>query len=127
MNAVAAPAASSGKKNVYAIHRMALAAERMLLAPTPEAEIRAGLWVVAWAVAAGAKSPPRLQKRQPPGSPYMFEVPSAELLENTGRAAQATAGAGLRHRMMCLTGPVPAPAAPPGRRPRSWRFGRRAH
>ena len=46
--------AKDGRK-AYAIRRMNIAAERMLEAATPSDEIMAGHWVLAWAVAAGAR------------------------------------------------------------------------
>jgi hypothetical protein len=42
-------------RKAYAIRRMNIAAERMLAAATPSGEIMAGHWVLAWAVAAGAR------------------------------------------------------------------------
>ncbi|HEX8403054.1 MAG TPA: hypothetical protein VF670_00435 [Duganella sp.] len=43
------------RRKAYAIRRMNIAAERMLVAPTASEEITAGHWVLAWAVAAGAR------------------------------------------------------------------------
>ncbi|RZT04379.1 hypothetical protein SAMN05216319_3839 [Duganella sp. CF402] len=45
---------TTGRK-AYAIKRMSAAAQRLLLAETFADEIRAGQWVLAWAVAAGAR------------------------------------------------------------------------
>jgi hypothetical protein len=42
-------------RKAYAIQRMNLAARRLLHAETAADEIQAGHWVLAWAVAAGAR------------------------------------------------------------------------
>ncbi|MYN42583.1 hypothetical protein GTP55_24895 [Duganella sp. FT109W] len=47
-------------REAYAIDRMSLAAQRLLAASTMADEIRAGQWVLAWAVAAGARPSARL-------------------------------------------------------------------
>ena len=52
---VLSPVAAGGDRKTYAVRRMNLAAQRLLHAETPGEEIRAGHWVLAWAVAAGAR------------------------------------------------------------------------
>ncbi|MQA37763.1 hypothetical protein [Rugamonas aquatica] len=49
------PVAADGDRKAYAVKRMNIAAQRLLHAETPSDEIRAGHWVLAWAVAAGAR------------------------------------------------------------------------
>lgn len=49
------PSFAKDSRKFYAIRRMNIAAERMLAAATPSEEIMAGHWVLAWAVAAGAR------------------------------------------------------------------------
>ncbi|GJI88318.1 hypothetical protein RugamoR1_14810 [Rugamonas sp. R1(2021)] len=46
-------------RKAYAIHRMNIAAQRLLHAETASDEIQAGHWVLAWAVAAGARQSAR--------------------------------------------------------------------
>lgn len=50
-----APLAGKTNRRAYAVKRMNLAARRMLRAETTAEEIVAGQWVLAWAVAAGAR------------------------------------------------------------------------
>jgi len=52
---VLSPASGHSSRKSYAVKRMNLAAQRLLQAETPAEEIRAGQWVLAWAVAAGAR------------------------------------------------------------------------
>jgi hypothetical protein len=49
---------------LYLITRMEAANERMLTAPTAEERIRAGDWVAAWSVLAGADPPARFKRRR---------------------------------------------------------------
>ena len=56
MKAIVIPSMSAkSSRKAYAIRRMNIAAGRMLEAATPSEEIVAGQWVLAWAVAAGAR------------------------------------------------------------------------
>jgi hypothetical protein len=56
MKAIVLPPVSGySSRKSYAVKRMNLAAQRLLRAETPADEIRAGHWVLAWAVAAGAR------------------------------------------------------------------------
>jgi hypothetical protein len=56
MNAIVlSPAAGQSVRKSYAVSRMNIAAQRLLQAETPADEIQAGYWVLAWAVAAGAR------------------------------------------------------------------------
>ncbi len=55
---LSAAGVNAGRK-AYAIHRMNIAAQRLLHAETASDEIRAGRWVLAWAVAAGARQSAR--------------------------------------------------------------------
>ena len=52
---ILSPAAAHSSGKAYAVKRMNIAAERLLRAETTAEEIRAGHWVLAWAVAAGAR------------------------------------------------------------------------
>ncbi|NGZ87665.1 hypothetical protein [Duganella aceris] len=52
---VLSPVSGHSHRKSYAVKRMNLAAQRLLQAETPADEIRAGQWVLAWAVAAGAR------------------------------------------------------------------------
>ncbi|OEZ60875.1 hypothetical protein [Duganella sp. HH105] len=52
---VLSPVAVGGDRKTYAVRRMNIAAQRLLHAETAGEEIRAGQWVLAWAVAAGAR------------------------------------------------------------------------
>ncbi|MYM24747.1 hypothetical protein GTP46_19100 [Duganella sp. FT135W] len=47
--------ASTADRKAYAVRRMNAAAQRLLHANTVAEEIKAGHWVLAWAVAAGAR------------------------------------------------------------------------
>ena len=47
-------------REAYAIDRMSQAAQRLLKASSMADEIRAGQWVLAWAVAAGVRPAARL-------------------------------------------------------------------
>jgi hypothetical protein len=49
------PSIAHAKRKSYAVKRMNIAAGRLLQAETTADEIRAGHWVLAWAVAAGAR------------------------------------------------------------------------
>jgi hypothetical protein len=49
------PVSAHHRRKTYAVKRMNLAAARLLQADTPADEIQAGYWVLAWAVAAGAR------------------------------------------------------------------------
>jgi hypothetical protein len=49
------PVFGHSKRKSYAVQRMNIAAQRLLRAQSTAEEIRAGLWVLAWAVAAGAR------------------------------------------------------------------------
>ncbi len=49
------PHPARADRQAYAIDRMRQAAQRLLQAHTVADEIRAGQWVLAWAVAAGAR------------------------------------------------------------------------
>lgn len=49
------PAKRKADRQTYAVERMNAAAQRMLCAATGADEIQAGYWVLAWAVAAGAR------------------------------------------------------------------------
>lgn len=51
------------RKIRYVSKRMKIANERMLSGTTIRERIRAGRWVVAWALAAGALAPPYLAMR----------------------------------------------------------------
>jgi hypothetical protein len=51
--------ATIADRKAYAVKRMNDAAQRLLHAETAADEIRAGQWVLAWAVAAGARPSPR--------------------------------------------------------------------
>jgi hypothetical protein len=55
MKPIIIPAVRIDRRKAYAVHRMDLAAQRLLHADTISDEIRAGQWVLAWAVAAGAR------------------------------------------------------------------------
>ncbi len=50
-----APTSIKNSRKAYAVRRMNEAARRMLHAETAAEEIVAGQWVLAWAVAAGAR------------------------------------------------------------------------
>lgn len=52
---VLSPAPAASDRKAYAVKRMNIAAQRLLHAGSPSEEIRAGHWVLAWAVAAGAR------------------------------------------------------------------------
>ena len=52
---VLSPVPGHLQRKTYAVSRMNLAATRLLQAETPAEEIQAGYWVLAWAVAAGAR------------------------------------------------------------------------
>ncbi|SHN38908.1 hypothetical protein SAMN05192549_109213 [Duganella sacchari] len=62
--------ASLASRKAYAVQRMNAAAQRMLHADTIAEEIKAGHWILAWAVAAGA----RPSSRAAPGSLVPFAV-----------------------------------------------------
>lgn len=47
----------------YAIRRMSAAAVRMVAARTLDEKIQAGLWTIAWGIAAGAKTPSNVRLR----------------------------------------------------------------
>lgn len=47
----------------YAIRRMGAAAVRMIAARTLDEKIQAGLWTIAWGIAAGAKTPSGVRLR----------------------------------------------------------------
>jgi hypothetical protein len=49
------PSIEHAKRKSYAVKRMNIAAGRLLKAETTAEEIQAGHWVLAWAVAAGAR------------------------------------------------------------------------
>ncbi|NYE62372.1 hypothetical protein FHW58_003587 [Duganella sp. 1224] len=50
------PHPARADRQAYAIDRMRRAAQRLLQAGTMADEIRAGQWVLAWAIAAGVRS-----------------------------------------------------------------------
>jgi len=52
---VLSPVSGHSRRKAYAVQRMNIAAQRLLQAETPGEEIQAGYWVLAWAVAAGAR------------------------------------------------------------------------
>ena len=52
---VLSPVPGHSRHKNYAVQRMNRAAQRLLQAETPADEIQAGYWVLAWAVAAGAR------------------------------------------------------------------------
>ena len=52
---VLSPVPDYTRRKSYAVKRMNMAAGRLLQAETPAEEIQAGYWVLAWAVAAGAR------------------------------------------------------------------------
>jgi hypothetical protein len=52
---VLSPGSGHSRHKNYAVKRMNVAAQRLLQAETPADEIQAGYWVLAWAVAAGAR------------------------------------------------------------------------
>ncbi|WP_332854639.1 hypothetical protein [Duganella sp. S19_KUP01_CR8] len=52
---VLSPTPSASDRKAYAVKRMNIAAQRLLHAESAAEEIRAGHWVLAWAVAAGAR------------------------------------------------------------------------
>lgn len=49
------PGSGHSSHKAYAVKRMNIAAQRLLQAESPAEEIQAGYWVLAWAVAAGAR------------------------------------------------------------------------
>ncbi|TFW16456.1 hypothetical protein [Duganella callida] len=55
MNSIFIRTAISTHRKAYAIKRMNAAAQRLLRAESMAEEIRAGRWVLAWALAAGAR------------------------------------------------------------------------
>ena len=57
---VISPKPARAQRKSYAIKRMNIAASRLLNAETPAEEIQAGYWVLAWAVAAGARESARV-------------------------------------------------------------------
>ncbi len=52
---VLSPTPSTSDRKAYAVKRMNIAAQRLLYAESAAEEIQAGHWVLAWAVAAGAR------------------------------------------------------------------------
>ncbi|RFP08611.1 MULTISPECIES: hypothetical protein [unclassified Duganella] len=52
---VLSPTPSTSDRKAYAVKRMNIAAQRLLYAESAGEEIQAGHWVLAWAVAAGAR------------------------------------------------------------------------
>lgn len=54
---------SGSRRLNYIVERMRLANERMLNAASPAERIRAGRWVVAWALGAGVAPPSYLRLR----------------------------------------------------------------
>lgn len=57
---VLSPKPRNAVRKAYAIKRMNIAAGRLLKAETTAEEIQAGRWVLAWAVAAGARESARV-------------------------------------------------------------------
>jgi len=57
---VISPKPKNLRRKAYAIQRMNIAAGRLLSAETTAEEIQAGRWVLAWAVAAGARESARV-------------------------------------------------------------------
>ena len=57
---VLSPKPKNVQRKSYAIKRMNIAAGRLLKAETTAEEIQAGRWVLAWAVAAGARESARV-------------------------------------------------------------------
>ena len=103
-------------RKTYALRRMALAAARMLAASSLKEEIQAGLWAVAWAIAAGARSPARLGRRQP----FLIQLPVPDQPRGTSADAMEL-GLAPRRRMICL----PAIGDASVNRARPWHYGRR--
>jgi hypothetical protein len=54
---------SAQARRDYAIRRMSAAAVRMIAARTLDEKIQAGLWTIAWGIAAGAKAPSNVRLR----------------------------------------------------------------
>lgn len=52
---ILSPAPAASDRKAYAVKRMNIAAQRLLHAESPAEEIQSGHWVLAWAVAAGAR------------------------------------------------------------------------
>jgi hypothetical protein len=59
MKPIVIPTVPVADRKAYAVQRMNAAAQRLLHADTVPEEIQAGHWVLAWAVAAGARPSPR--------------------------------------------------------------------
>jgi hypothetical protein len=59
MKSIVIPPARIADRKAYAVQRMNAAAQRLLHAETVAEEIRAGQWVLAWAITAGARPSPR--------------------------------------------------------------------
>jgi hypothetical protein len=68
MKSIVIPTAPIADRKAYAVQRMNAAAQRLLHARTVAEEIRAGQWVLAWAVTAGARPSPRLAQEAAPSS-----------------------------------------------------------